>query len=61
VVEDLAGRDRLGVLLTTHDLHEARAVADRVALLVGGKLRARGRWDDVEAAIDRTFFAEDGP
>jgi ABC-2 type transport system ATP-binding protein len=61
VVEDLAGRERIGVLLATHDLHEARAVADRVALLVEGRLRAVGRWAEVEAALDRTFFAEDEP
>lgn len=59
VVDDLARRERLGVLLTTHDLHEARAVASRVALLVAGRLRAAGAWDDVEGAIDRTFFAEE--
>jgi ABC-type multidrug transport system ATPase subunit len=59
VVDDLAGRERLGVLLTTHDLHEARAMASRVVLLVDGRVRARGRWDEVEGAIDRTFFAEE--
>ncbi len=58
VVEELAGRDRMGVLLTTHDLHEARAMASRVVLLVDGRVRARGRWAEVDGAIDRTFFAE---
>ena len=53
---DLAGRERIGVLLTTHDLHEAREVASRVALLVDGPLRAQGSWSAVEGAIDRTFF-----
>ena len=59
VVEELAGRERIGVLLTTHDLAEARAVASRVALLVEGRVRAAGGWPEVEAAIDRTFFAEE--
>lgn len=59
VVEELAGGQRIGVLLTTHDLHEARAVASRVALLVEGRVRAAGSWQEVEGAIDRTFFTEE--
>ncbi len=59
VRDDLVARDGLGVLLTTHDLHEARALATRVVVLVGGIVRADGSWEDVQPALERAFFAEE--
>ncbi len=34
--------DGLGILLTTHDLDEAEALADRVAIMVGGVVKLEG-------------------
>jgi ABC-type sugar transport system ATPase subunit len=38
VVSDLAARRGVAVLYTTHDLHEAAAIASRTMLLVNGKV-----------------------
>jgi len=59
VREELVARDGLAVLLTTHDLHEARALASRVVVLVDGQVRADGAWSEVEAALERAYFAEE--
>ena len=37
----------LAVLLTTHEMDEAQALADRVGILVGGHLKATGRPDEL--------------
>ncbi|WP_078509084.1 ABC transporter ATP-binding protein [Streptomyces zinciresistens] len=42
LVERLAGEEGVTVLLTTHDLAEAERLADRIAMLVGGRIRACG-------------------
>jgi ABC-2 type transport system ATP-binding protein len=34
--------DGLGILLTTHDLDEAEALADRVAIMIGGVVKVEG-------------------
>ncbi|WP_373044602.1 ABC transporter ATP-binding protein [Vulgatibacter sp.] len=59
VREELVERDGLGVLLTTHDLHEARALASRVVVLLDGRVRAGGSWSEVEPALHAAFFAAD--
>lgn len=41
------------VVLTTHYLEEAEALADRVAVLAKGKLIASGSVDDMRALVDR--------
>jgi ABC-2 type transport system ATP-binding protein len=54
-IHDLASRDRRVLLLATHDLYEAAAVADRVVVLSAGRIRAvreRGaRPDELEAEL----------
>ena len=41
------------VLLTTHYLEEAQALADRVAVLARGKLIAQGSVDEIRSVVDR--------
>jgi ABC-2 type transport system ATP-binding protein len=40
--DELQGRDRKTILLATHNLREAEAVCDRIAILVQGKVRQVG-------------------
>jgi ABC-2 type transport system ATP-binding protein len=47
VKHDLQRRDGKTVLLATHDLHEAQALSDRVAILVKGRVREVGTVDEV--------------
>ncbi len=51
VLEEAIGRARdrgVGVLVATHDMHQARRISDRVGLLLGGEL--------VEVAPPEAFF-----
>jgi ABC-2 type transport system ATP-binding protein len=47
ILEDLKRRAGKTILLATHDLHEAQAVSDRVAILVAGRVREVGTVDEV--------------
>jgi ABC-2 type transport system ATP-binding protein len=40
-------RDGLAIVLTTHDLEQASELADRVGILIDGRLRAEGRVTDL--------------
>jgi ABC-2 type transport system ATP-binding protein len=42
VVHQLTQQDRTTILLTTHDLHEAERLSDRLLILAGGKIIASG-------------------
>ncbi|TNM31829.1 ABC transporter ATP-binding protein [Streptomyces sedi] len=68
LVERLAHEEGVTVLLTTHDLAEAERLADRIAMLVAGRIRAIGtpaelassaaaraevRWTDAEGTPRR--------
>lgn len=54
---ELAGHDR-AILIATHDLHEAVAVADRVIVLDRGRIALAARADGYDAAaLERAFIA----
>jgi ABC-2 type transport system ATP-binding protein len=53
------------ILLCTHDLAEAEALADRIGILAGGKLIALGTVDELKAryhaeTVEEAFFAATG-
>ena len=54
VLEQLRNRG-MGLILTTHDLVEAEALADRVAVLAGGVVRAA---DTIPILVGRLFGAD---
>ncbi|WP_425825445.1 ABC transporter ATP-binding protein [Streptomyces fractus] len=64
LVERLARDEGVTVLLTTHDLAEAERLADRIAMLVGGRIRADGTPAELArraaARAEVRWTAEDG-
>lgn len=55
LIQDLAQRKKLTVLLSSHHLHQVQQVCDRVGLFVSGKLIACGSVDD----LSRQLFAKE--
>ena len=47
VLDELKGKDGKTILLATHNLKEAEAVCDRLAILIAGKVRQVGTVDEV--------------
>ena len=41
------------IVLTTHYLEEAEALADRVAVIAGGRLIAAGTVDEIRSVVSR--------
>jgi ABC-2 type transport system ATP-binding protein len=54
---ELSGRDRKTIILATHDLPEAAALCDRIAVLVKGKVRQVGTVDEIRRwGLDQKRF-----
>ncbi|WP_344953445.1 ABC transporter ATP-binding protein [Actinomadura miaoliensis] len=63
LVERLAREQGMTVVLTTHDLAEAERLADRIAVLVGGRVAVQGTQEELAAhaaASSRVRWIEDG-
>ncbi|NLT53442.1 MAG: ABC transporter ATP-binding protein [Actinomycetales bacterium] len=62
LIRGLADED-VSILLTTHDLDEAEKLADRILVLVGGRIVADGSPDDLRRRVSATAeirWARDG-
>ena len=60
VANELRKKDGKTILLATHNLHEAEALCDRVAILVRGKVRQVGAVDEIKrwGVTERRFRLE---
>lgn len=56
VIAGLKGR--ITILLTTHYMEEAERLADRIAVMIGGKIAACGTLAELEAATGKTGLEE---
>lgn len=62
IVRDLA-EEKIAVIMATHNMQQCRKLADRVAVLVGGRLAKVGRPDDVfsdKEICDQIFCGNSG-
>ena len=53
-IVELSRKNGITVLLSSHDLHEVQKVCDRVGLIVGGKLIARGNLNELSQQLFHT-------
>jgi ABC-type multidrug transport system ATPase subunit len=65
VVEMARGR-QMTVLLSTHDLDDARDICDRISMLHRGRMISSGSWEEISSAYEarlllRGVSARDGP
>ncbi|MGH9302334.1 MAG: ABC transporter ATP-binding protein [Acidimicrobiales bacterium] len=60
LVQQLAGDHSMAVLMATHDLHEAAAVASQVHILVGGSIAARLPGGESAASLETALVAAAG-
>ncbi len=51
-------KSRMTIILTTHYLEEAEALCDRIAIMVGGKLRAVGTSEELKALAGKDNFED---
>ncbi len=60
IADELRGKDGKTILLATHNLHEAEALCDRVAILVRGKVRQVGAVAEIKkwGMTERRFRLE---
>jgi ABC-2 type transport system ATP-binding protein len=58
IKEILVRRANKAVLFATHDLDEARDLADRVVLMLKGRVAAEGRYPDLEPRLVEVFASE---
>ncbi len=56
LIEELKGR--ITIVLTTHYLEEAEALADRIGILSGGRMKALGTAAEIEAATGTVSLEE---
>ncbi len=60
--DELQARDGKTILIATHDLSEAESISDRIAILVGGRMRQVGTVDAVRRwGIDRPEYVVETP
>jgi tungstate transport system ATP-binding protein len=62
IIRGLASR-KVAVIMATHNMQQCRKLADRVAVLVGGRLAKVGRPDDVfsdKEICDQIFCGNSG-
>lgn len=51
-------KSKMTIILTTHYLEEAEALCDRIAIMVGGKLRAIGTSEELKAMAGKDNFED---
>ena len=55
LIRELADRDGLTILISSHDLYQIQAISDRVGIFVKGKMIACGKIDELGAQLTRNY------
>jgi len=58
-LRDLRSTYGMTVLITTHDMEEAEALCDRIAILHAGRIAVVGRSDELRAALGPAATLDD--